>query len=250
MFNKICKTTGLTIALIAVSSTTSQASGAIAGATEPTQLIRWGSEVGSDLPQQLAQVAHAVSQLETMRTNLEHLSGGDWLLFVNQALKLKQLVEYQEAVAYTSATYSQQFATKYKGFQEFADMASSDTHNQDYAEQYKTLNKTTQDTVKSALDQLNFSAQEMEDDQAFTDKLKSMAGSAVGQKQAMEVASQIALHSTEQMKKMQKVQMAETQLQAAWIAKQNAKEEMIDARESILKHRQQVDTNNMQFKSF
>jgi len=249
MSYKLLKKIGFSAALATLLFTSSShASGAIAGATEPTQLIRWASEMGVDVPQQILQVKHAFDQLNTMRQNLKHLSEGDWLTFVNLALKLKKLVDYQDALTYTATNYEEQFKTKYKDYDKFVQMASPETGITDFSKTYKELNKGTRDTVQSALKQLNFSAEEMENDQVFVDKLKRMSKSAVGQKQAMEAASQIALHSTEQMKKFQKVQMAQTQLQAAWIAKQNAKDEIASATIDLRKRRPIIDTNSVTYK--
>ena len=243
------KKNGLSVVLaILFFTSSSSASGAIAGATEPTQLIRWASEAGIDVPQQILQVQHAYSQLMTMRQNLKHLSEGDWLTFINLTLKLKKLVAYQDALAYTGMHYDEQFKSRYKDYDQFVQMASAQTGIADFSKTYQEINKSTHDTVHSALKQLHLSVEEMEDDQALVEKLKGMAKDAVGQKQAMEVASQIALHSSEQMKKLQKVQMAQTQIQAAWIAKQNAKDEIQAATESLRKRRPIIDTNSINFK--
>jgi P-type conjugative transfer protein TrbJ len=73
---------------------------------------------------------------------------------------------------------------------------------------------------------------DMEDDKTVMNRLKSLSKSSVGQKQAISVVSQISLHSIEQLKKLEKVLMSNHQLHAAWIAKQNAREEMEDAAHS------------------
>jgi len=202
------------------------------GALETTQWARWLDEkVDSikDYAQFAKNVQHNLKQLETMRTNLKKLNPRDWINFENQVRELKRLVNYQNSLTYAASNYETLFKNRYKDYGQFVRMYQGTTGVKDFNQEYKTLNKSTRNTIESALKQLNLSMDDMEDDKVIMDRLKGLSKSSVGQKQAISVVSQISLHSIEQLKKLEKVLMSNNQLHAAWIAKQNAREEMEDA---------------------
>ena len=221
----------LSISLLLFSFSSLEGS-SFAGALETTQLGQWlDDKMDSiqDYKQFALNVQKNIQQLETMRTNLKKLSPRDWIDFEDQVRELKRLVSYQEALSYSASNYEQLFKDKYKNYGDFVSMYQGTTNVTDFNKEYETLNTTTRNTVESALKQLNLSMDDMENDKVVMNRLKSLSKSSVGQKQAISVVSQISLHSIEQLKKLEKVLMSNQQLHAAWIAKQNTKEEMEDA---------------------
>ncbi len=247
-FKKITISTALATMLL---TTGINASGAIAGATEPTQIAQMisdGIDRALSYTEDLTQTMQQLDQLKTMRQNLEKLSPRDWLNFIGQVDKLKEVVDFQESITYAAANYEAKFKAKFKDYAEFQRLAAGETHVKDFQKVYKELNQGTRDTVQATLKQLNLSMKDMEGDDAVMDRLKSFSKSAVGQKQAMEAASQIGLHSINQLKQIEKVLMANTQLHASFIAKQNAKEEMIDANEALRKRGEILDSTQYHYK--
>lgn len=248
LIKKITISTALASLLL---TTGVNASGAILGATEPTQIVQMvsdGVDRALSYTEDLTQTMQQLDQLNTMRVNLERLSPRDWLSFIGQVDKLKEIVDFQESITYAASNYEAKFKNKFKDYQSFVNMAKGDTPVKDYERMYKDLNQGTRDTVQASLKQLNLSMKEMQDDDAVMDKLKSFSKSAVGQKSAMEAASQIGLHSINQLKQIQKVMMANTQLHASFIAKQNAKQEMIDASRAARKRGEILDSTQYQYK--
>ncbi len=225
----------LLIITITILSLSSLQGSSFAGAMETTQLGQWiddKMDSMKDYIQFAENVQQNINLLKTMQTNLKKLGSRDWINFEDQVGELKRLVNYQESLTYAATNYEQIFKDKYKNYDEFVDMYKSSTGVEDFTQEYKNLNRNTRNTVESALKQLNLSMNDMEDDKQVMERLQSMSKSAEGQKQAISVVSQISLHSIEQLKKLEKVLMSNQQLHAAWIAKQNAREEMADAAHS------------------
>ncbi len=247
-FKKITISTALATMLL---TTEINASGAIAGATEPTQIAQMisdGIDRALSYTEDLTQTMQQLDQLKTMRQNLEKLSPRDWLNFIGQVDKLKEVVDFQESITYAAANYEAKFKAKFKDYAEFQRLAAGEHPVKDYEKVYQDLNQGTRNTVQATLKQLNLSMKDMEGDDAVMDRLKSFSKSAVGQKQAMEAASQIGLHSINQLKQIEKTLMANTQLHASFIAKQNAKEEMIDANEALRKRGEILDSTQYHYK--
>ena len=225
----------LSAIILSVISLYSLQGSSFAGALEITQMGQWVDDKMDsvkDYAQFAKNVKYNLDQLNTMQINLKKLNSRDWINFENQVKELKRLVSYQDALTYAASNYETLFRNKYKNYAQFVQIYQSKTGVRDFAQEYKTLNKSTRDTVESSLKQLNLSMDDMEDDKVVMDRLRSLSKSSVGQKQAISVVSQISLHSIEQLKKLEKVLMSNHQLQAAWIAKQNAREEMEDAAHS------------------
>ncbi len=247
-FKKITISTALATLLL---TTSTYASGAVAGATEPTQIAQMisdGVDRALSYTEDLTQTMQQLDQLKTMRQNLERLSPRDWLNFIGQVDKLKEVVDFQESITYAAANYEAKFKAKFKDYAEFQRLAAGENHVKDYEKVYKELNQGTRDTVQATLKQLNLSMKDMEGDDAVMDRLKSFSKSAVGQKQAMEAASQIGLHSINQLKQIEKTLMANTQLHASFIAKQNARQEMLDANEALRKRGEILDSTQYHYK--
>ncbi len=253
---KINKIKEISLVVGMFSATTISASGAFAGATEPTQIVRMTAELldrAADYVEMVSVAKNTISQLETMKTNLETLGSSDWLTFESAVKDLEGAVTYQQAVTYVAANYESKFKSKYKGYAEFKQKASGANNVRDYEQEYANINQSTRDTVQSSLKQMNLSYKDMEDDEAIVAKLKQSSKSAKGQRKAMQVASQIALHTTAQLKKLQRVLLANTQLHAAYIAKKTADDAMKKAAGSNIKPakvNQMATQNNQKYPKY
>ena len=222
----------LSITVLSILSLSPLQGSSFAGALEVTQMGQWlDDKMDSikDYAQFAKNVKYNLDQLNTMRINLKKLNSRDWINFENQVRELKRLVSYQDALTYAASNYETLFKNKYKDYGQFVQMYQGTTGVKDFNQEYKTLNKSIRNTVESSLKQLNLSMDDMENDKMVMDRLRDLSKSSVGQKQAISVVSQISLHSIEQLKKLEKVLMSNHQLHAAWIAKQNTREEMEDA---------------------
>ena len=211
------------------------------------------------LPAQLTQLieeaANAVSDyksMEVMYTNLKGLSERDFLEFEDQFDKILQIADYTGSLAYAKADFEEKFKEKFKDYDKFVEIASSATKIKDFQAIYKDLGETTRNTVNASLKQLNTSLEELRKDDGSLASLqeasKGISSDSNGQKQALQIGHQIAIKTQETLKKLQQVMMTNTQVQSSWIAKQNAKEEIIDANSALRVHGEILDSTKYKYK--
>lgn len=210
----------------------SYATGLIAGATEFTQItnmIQLIMQYATQVEQYATQVntlQQNIQQVEMQAQNLRNLPAGMWNQFVNDSMQLRSIVQQGQAVSFAAANIDTQFASTFKGYTNYETMAAQSLGDRSttFSQQYKLLNASTRDNVNGALKSLNMQMSDFNTDAGTMSMLQSQSRSADGQLKVIQAANEIALHQTEQTKKLQFALMTQASTQAAWIAAQNDKE--------------------------
>jgi len=238
--------------------------GGFGGALEITQDLQWAADVGdraASYTQQLQQYATQVMQYQQqiqqyvnqfrsyqmMLQNIGQLPETQWRQFQNQVLQLKRAVEFGQSISYTAANFDQKFRNTFKGFDQYLQAAQGG--NLDFTQEYKNIYQSTKDTVQGALKSLKLQEQDLQSDEVVMAALQQQSQSAVGQLSAVQAANQIALHQTTQFKKLQKTIMTQANLQAEYIAKQNAEAAMKHAQAQAM-HSDPIDENGEELPGF
>lgn len=205
--------------------------------SEVTQLAQFAADgvaYGLDYAQQLQQYANMVeryrNQFESYRLmlqNISQLSPRQWNEFSQSVIQLKQALEFGEGMAYTMANYEQQFNQLFKGYDHYLQEAQNERI--DFINTYKQLNQSTQDMADGALRSLGLQALEMQSDEATMLQLQQLSTSAAGQKSAIQAASQIALHQTHTLKKLQQTVMTQVNLQGQYMLESSEKKAFQEA---------------------
>ena len=238
------KITISTILAAAIMTTSLNAGAAAGGASEWTQILQFGSDVvdrASSYTQQLEDYAMQLQQYEQqvqqyvnqynsykmMLQNIGQLPQQQWDQFSQSVLKLKDAVNFGEGINFAASSYNNDFGKLFKGYDQY--LASAKNGSLNFGDTYKQLNKSTRDTINGALKNLGFQASDMANDEATMRQLQALSSSASGQKAAIQAASEIALHQTHILKKLQQTIMTQANMQGEYMAKQNEEKELKDA---------------------
>jgi len=205
--------------------------------SEVTQLAQFAADgiaYGLDYAQQLQQYANMVeryrNQFESYRLMLQNISGlspRQWNEFSQSVIQLKHALEFGEGMAYTMANYDQQFNQLFKGYDHYLKEAQNERI--DFIATYKKLNTSTQDMANGAIRSLGLQAHEMQSDEVTMQQLQQLSTSASGQKSAIQAASQIALHQTHTLKKLQQTVMTQVNLQGQYMLESSEKKAFQEA---------------------
>ena len=205
--------------------------------SEVTQLAQFAADgiaYALDYAEQVAQYAKLVETYDNqfrsyklMLQNISQLSPRQWNEFRQSVLGLKQALEFGDGVSYTMANYDQQFNKLFKGYSHYLNKAQNGTI--DFSTTYQQFNTSTRDTLNGALKSLNLQATDMQSDEATMQYLQQKSLSAAGQKSAIQAASQIALHQTHQLKKLQQTIMTQVNLQSEFMLTKNEKQAFQEA---------------------
>lgn len=226
------------------------ATGLIAGATEFTQItnmVQLIMQYATQIEQyatELNTLQQNIQQVQMQAQNLRNLPAGVWNQFVNDSMQLRSIVQQGQAVSFAAANVDTQFASVYKGYSNYETSAaqSLDSRTTTFAQQYKNINQSTRDGVNGALKSLNMQMSDFNTDSSTMSMLQSQSRSADGQLKVIQAANEIALHQTEQTKKLQFALMTQASTQASWIAAQNDKE---TAQRALSERRQQYVKPNI-----
>lgn len=223
--------------------------GGVNGATETTQLLN-NIELVMQYEKQIQQYAAQVQSLQNhiqqtqmMIQNLQMLPATMWQKFANDVLVLKNIVQQGQAVSFAAANLDSQFAAMYKGYSSYEASAAQSLGDRSttFAQQYRTLNASTRDSVNGSLKALNTQMNALTTDEATMNMLQAQSRSADGQLKAVQAANEIALHQTDTLKKLQYTLMTQASTQAQWIGAQNDKD---TAKRALSERREQYTIPN------
>ena len=233
----------ISIHLLLLISLSQQAQTASAGnvytgfSSEVTQLAQFAADgvaYALDYVEQVAQYKKLVDTYQNQFTsyklmlqNIEQLSPRQWNEFSQNVIKLKHALEFGEGMSYTMANYDQEFSKLFKGYDHYLTQAQNG--NSDFIGTYGQLNKSTKDMTNAALKSLGLQASDMQSDEATMQYLQGLSTSASGQKSAIQAASQIALHQTHTLKKLQQTMMTQVNLQGQYMLENSEKKAFQEA---------------------
>lgn len=226
--------------------TGSRAMGLIAGATEFTQIannieliMQYATQV-QQYATQLENLQNDIEQLNTMMKNLESLPSGAWNHFINQMVNLKNIVQQSEAITFAASNLDSQFNAMYPGYAGYEAFAAQQLGQRttSFSDHYKKINRSMRDNINGQLKSLKLQMDDFNTDASTIATLQNQSRNADGNLKVLQAANEIALHQTEENKKLRWTLMTQANTQAAWVSAQNEK---ATAQRALSERRQQYN---------
>ena len=177
--------------------------GAVAGATEPTQIL--------NNIQLVLQYAQQVQMVENQLQELATLPGQVWGTAQSDLSSLTQVVSAGQALSYTMQNVDQQFKQQYPGYQP----------GTNYSNSYQQWSNNTLDNVRAALNAANLQSSQFSDERSALNAIQAMANNPAGQTQAIQAGTMIASQQVDQLQKLRQLMMAQMQSQGTYMAEQS-----------------------------
>lgn len=196
------------------------ASGAVIGATEPTQimnnieLVAGVAKQAQQVSNQLIQIQNQIQAYQNMATNTLNIPSQIWQNADGLLQQLVGIVNQGQALAFSATNINSLFQQKYPGY----------TPPQDFGAAYQNITETTLDSVRGALNAANIQSSDFSNEQGALNAIEAQSQSAQGRMQAIQAGNQIAMAQVQQMRKLRALQMAQMQAQGAYIAGQAQKD--------------------------
>ena len=137
------------------------------------------------------------------------------------------------AMSYQTADLDTKFATNFPGYDEHLNRGKTgDIKSQgvSYAQYYRSLTDSNRGTALGTLRNLQASSNELRDDSLTMDMLKLQSRNAVGNKDVIQAANEIALHQTQTLKKLHMSMLNQTNLMTQSLAQQNERQAASNAK--------------------
>ena len=187
------------------------ASGAIAGATLPEQIVQEATMV-EQLNHAVQQVQQGFQSLYNQALNLKNLPMQLWPNVSGQLQQLVQLVGQAKGLSYaaqnTVAAVQQQYGV----------------NGQDYMTNLQQWNDNLTSQIQQALDQYGLQAQNFQTEQDALQQIENASQSSAGRMQVLQAGNQISGMMVNQMMKLRQTIMAQNQVELNAIGARNAQD--------------------------
>jgi P-type conjugative transfer protein TrbJ len=164
---------------------------------------------------ELQMIANQIKQLENMLLNTRNFGRGVWDTdALPRLLRLGQIIEQEQAIAYTLANLDALFRQRYPGYRPITD----------WSREYDVWTRTTLDTLRGTLSSVRLHAEDFATEQSRIRTLQSMSDSAVGRMQALQLGNMMAGEQVQQLVKLRQLVMAQINAQNVYMANQTNRE--------------------------
>jgi type IV secretion system protein TrbJ len=189
------------------------------GATEITQLAN-NAELITQVSQQAQQLEHELQMINDMARNTLNISAPVWSHAMDDLSALFNVVQQGKSLAFSAADIGQRFSRLFPRFSPYTD--------RNYAEDYTRWTNTVRDSLKTSLEAAQLQSAQFATEEHTLSELRTMARTANGRMQAIQVSNQLAHEIATQLQKLRGLMMAQMQAQntfmAGWQAAQDASE--------------------------
>ncbi len=182
--------------------------------TEWTQLMN-KAMMAKQVATQAQQLGTQINQYKDMLINSKGLSTQVWGQAMQDFSKLQNLMSQSRSMAYSASNLDGQFSSKYGTYDAYLNRKMD---AKDWQNKYAQWSQEGSDNARYALKGLGLQASQMQNEQALMQQLQSMAGSAEGRMQALQVANMMAAQNVEQVMKLRQMMMLQLQMQANYLA--------------------------------
>jgi type IV secretion system protein TrbJ len=181
-------------------------------ATELTQIAN-NLQLVDHLARQVELVQQAIQQSANLALNTRRLDAQHWGSTLAEIRRVNALLGQGKALASSTTDLDARFASKYGDYDTYVDQQARGTTLSE-----KKLQQWSEDTNASVLGTLKaagLSAQQIEgEEDSYLRGLETLAGTAEGRMQAIEVGNQIAMAAVRQTQKLRQIMLIEVQLLA------------------------------------
>jgi len=160
-------------------------------------------------------IANQVRQIETMVQNTQGFSRGLWDTDAQpRLLRLGEVIDQEQAIAYTMANVDGLFRQRYPGYRPVTDWSS----------EYELWTRTTLDTLRGTLNSVRLHGEDFATAQGRIQALQALSESAAGRMQALQVGNMMAAEQLQQLVQLRQLVMAQINAQNVYMAAQTNRE--------------------------
>ena len=199
----------IAVILIAASS----AWGYAAIVLDPTNLIQntiSALKAIESVINEVQMIANQVKQIENLVQNTRSYAGVWDREALPNLVRLGQIIEQEQAIAYAMAGMDRVFRDKYPGYRPITDWATA----------YDQWTRTTLDTLRGTLAAVRLHADDFADEQRRVQTLTALSDSAEGRMQAIQAGNMLAAEQIQQLSKLRQLMMAQINAQNVYMANQ------------------------------
>jgi type IV secretion system protein TrbJ len=160
-------------------------------------------------------IENQVKQIETMLQNTRNFGQGIWdTQALPRLLRLGQVIDQEQAIAYTMVNVDSLFRQRYPGYRPVTDWSRS----------YDSWASTTLDTLRGVLNSAGLQGAEFATEQGRIQALQALSDRAAGRMQALQVGNMMAAEQLQQLVKLRQLVLAQINAQTVYMATQTSRD--------------------------
>lgn len=193
---------------------------------DPTNLVQNVTSAvnsGKALLNQAEQLKHQVEMIKDQVKNLKSLKNYQWHDIDNLMKQLNNTAEQGRALSYQVAEIDKQFRRSY------TDYASDKRTLPTVTEAHTIWSATTLDTLRHTISESNTLVEEYNHEKDYLNQLKLQANAAVGEKQILQVLSEITAENIHQLQELKRLMVAQVHGQTAYMGYQVSEDSYVES---------------------
>jgi P-type conjugative transfer protein TrbJ len=199
------------MALILIAASSAWGYGSIV--LDPTNLIQntlSALKAIESVINEVQMIANQVKQIENLVQNTRSYAGVWDQEALPRLMRLGQIIEQEQAIAYAMAGMDRVFRERYPGYRPITDWAAA----------YDQWTRTTLDTMRGTLAAVRLHSDDFADEQRRIQTLTALSDSAEGRMQAIQAGNMLAAEQIQQLTKLRQLMMAQINAQNVYMANQ------------------------------
>jgi P-type conjugative transfer protein TrbJ len=196
----------LALVIAGIISSQASASGMIAGATFPEQIVQEATQV-EQLNNVVQQVQQGFQSLQNQAMNLKSLNGMNEVQSLGPLLsQLVNVAQQGTNLSYAGQNIAGQFQQTYPGW----------TQGQNYQSQYQNWRNTTNQNLQNELSAAGLQAQDFTNETSALNAAQNLSQTAGGRLQAIQAGTQVTSMVAQQVQQLRQLIMNQQQSQVAY----------------------------------
>jgi P-type conjugative transfer protein TrbJ len=199
-----------TIAIILVAASSAWCQAIVLDLTNLVQNTISALKAIESVINEVEMIANQVKQIENLVQNTRSYAGVWDQEALPRLMRLGQIIEQEQAIAYAMAGMDRVFRERYPGYRPITDWAAA----------YDQWTRTTLDTLRGSLAAVRLHADDFADEQRRIQTLTALSDSAEGRMQAIQAGNMLAAEQIQQLAKLRQLMMAQINAQNVYMANQ------------------------------
>jgi P-type conjugative transfer protein TrbJ len=175
------------------------------------------------LATQAQQLKAQLNQYQNMVMNTKGVSNQLWGNALGDLQKVNSIIQQSRALAYSAKNLDTQFAQRYQGYNGYVAGRTNSTNK------YNQWSQEGHDNALYALKAAGAQNVSLQDENALMAQIQSMAGSATGRMQALQLGNMMASQNIQQIQKLRQLVMTQIQMEANYYQMQQDKADAMQA---------------------
>ena len=190
------------------------------------------------LSTQAQQLQAQLNQYQNMVTNTKGISNQLWGNALGDLQKVNSLIQQSRALAYSAKNLDTQFAQRYQGYKNYV------AGRMNSADKYSQWSQEGSDNALYALKAAGAQNASLQNENALMAQIQSMAGSASGRMQALQLGNMMASQNIQQIQKLRQLVMTQIQIEANYYQMQQDKADAMQAEHQRFVNAPTVSSSN------